>query len=147
MSEETKVETKTAKEEVKKEVKQDDKKKKGIRKRTLIVLVLLVITLLAIGIKYKASYLNVLEIGERFENVFYSKVAEIARVSGGAFVGVFFLSLIINSITKSGIKKFFEDEKKEMPKLPNKSISFCIALFAAIFANFYLLCYCTKYIF
>ena len=34
--------------------------------------------------------------------------------------------------------KFFEDEKKEMPKLPNKSISFCIALFAAIFANFYL---------
>ena len=138
MSEETKVETKTAKEEVKKEVKQDDKKRKGIRKRTLIVLVLLVITLLAIGIKYKASYLNVLEIGERFENVFYSKVAEIARVSGGAFVGVFFLSLIINSITKSGIKKFFEDEKKEMPKLPNKSISFCIALFAAIFANFYL---------
>ena len=62
MSEETKVETKTAKEEVKKEVKQDNKKKKGIRKRTLIVLVLLVITLLAIGIKYKASYLNVLEI-------------------------------------------------------------------------------------
>ena len=128
-NEETKVEKVDTKVEV---------KKKRIRKRTIIVICLLILTLLAIGIKYRASYLNFLEIGEQYEDVFYSKVKEIARVSGTAFVGVFILSIIINSITKSGIKKFFEDEKKEMPKLPNKSIAFCLALFAAIFANFYL---------
>ena len=129
-NEETKVEKNDTKPEV--------KKKRSMRKRTIIVICLIILSLLAIGIKYKSSYLYFMEIGEKYENVFYSKVKEVARVSGTTFIGVFILTWIVNSITKSGIKKFFEDDKKEMPKLPNKSIAFCVALVAAIFANFYL---------
>ena len=39
---------------------------------------------------------------------------------------------ITNSFIKKGLKRFFEEEKIDMPKLPNKSLSLIIALIVAM---------------
>ena len=38
------------------------------------------------------------------------------------------LNNITNNKIKKGLKKFFDEEKREMPKLINKSISFIMAI-------------------
>ncbi len=43
------------------------------------------------------------------------------------FIVVFSLVYITTRLIKKGLKKFFEEEKKEMPKLPNKSLALVIA--------------------
>ena len=39
------------------------------------------------------------------------------------FVILYIATYITTRFIKRGLKKFFDDDKKEMPKLPNKSIS------------------------
>lgn len=48
------------------------------------------------------------------------------------FVFVFILVGITNAFIKKGLKKFFEEEKIDMPKLPNKSLALILALIAAM---------------
>lgn len=46
---------------------------------------------------------------------------------------------ITTSRVKEGLKSFFADEKKEMPKLPQKSIAFIVAILVAIFTSGFIL--------
>ena len=121
-------------EEVKKaEVKTKEKKKISIK--IVIVLAALIIFGLVTGITMRAEYLNVLGIGENYLNVLEEKISNKCTVFGSAFISIYIFVYILNRLIKRGLKKFFDDEKKEMPKLPNKSLSFLLALFGGIVAS------------
>ena len=121
-------------EEVKKaEVKTKEKKKVSIK--IVIVLAALIIFGLVTGITMRAEYLNFLGIGEKYISVFEQKVTNRCTVFGIAFVSIYILTYILNKFIKRGLKKFFDDEKKEMPKLPNKSLSLLLGLLGGIVAS------------
>ena len=121
-------------EEVKKaEVKTKEKKKISIK--IVIVLAALIIFGLVTGITMRAEYLNVLGIGENYLNVLEEKVTNMSTVFLTAFISIYIFAYILNKFIKRGLKKFFDDEKKEMPKLPNKSLSFLLALLGGIVAS------------
>lgn len=120
-------------EEAKKtEVKTKEKKKVSIK--IVIVLAALIIFAAITGITYRAEYLNYTGIGEKFLSVFEQKVTNKCTVFCVAFIVIYIFIYILNKFIKRGVKKFFEDEKKEMPKLPNKSLSFLLALLGGVVA-------------
>ncbi len=121
-------EAKEAKEE--KSLKEQSKKK--FKTRTIIVLIAIAVFILGLAINYRANYLSVLEIGEEYVEVFNQNVKYKSNIAIANFIFIFLAVYITNKLIKKGLKKFFEEEKKDMPKLPNKSIALIIALIATI---------------
>lgn len=119
-------------EEVKKEVKNITKEKsKKFTLRTLLVLVAIAMFAIIAIITFRAEYLNINEIGEEYVVVFKQNVKNKIYVGIVAFIIAYILVYISNRFIKKGLKSFFEDEKKQMPKFPNKSLAFVIALATA----------------
>ena len=108
----------------------NDKKvaKRKISVRTIVVLLAIVIFAFTSYISYRSSYLNFISVGENYEVIFNQKAENKARIFTISAVTIFFYVLINTAFIKKGLKKFFEDEKKEMPKLLNKSIAFITAI-------------------
>lgn len=123
----------TESKDVKTNVKEEKKKKMPIRK--MIVLVVLLVFLAISYISIRAEYLNTIEIGQEYETVFFSKIKNKYSVFGIAFVSVYILTYITNKFIKKGLKKFFEDEKKTLPKLANKSLCFILAIVGGVVAE------------
>lgn len=73
-----------------------------------------------------------LEIGENYTEVFYQNIKYKMAIGSVNFVFIFILVGITNSFIKKGLKRFFEEEKIDMPKLPNKSLALIIALIIAM---------------
>ena len=120
-------------EEEKKTIKTKEKKKVS---RKVIVLVVIVLTILMGYIYFRGEYLESLEIGEQYTSIFWQNLRYSGITLACIFVLTFIIMLYTNSRIKAGLKKFFEQEKKEMPKLPNKSISLIISiLVSAISTN------------
>ncbi len=105
-----------------------EKKKNIFAIRTIAVLVVLAIFLISTAISLRAQHLHIIEIGAEYENIFYQKIQNKYIIFGIAFITIYIFIYIINKFTKRGLKKFFEEEKKDMPKLPNKSLSIIFAL-------------------
>ncbi len=124
------------KEEIKQEKKDAPKdKSKKIGKRKLIVLIALLIFVIVSYISIRAEYLNTIEIGQEYETIFVEKIKNKYMVLGVTVFIVYILSYITNKFIKKGLKKFFEEEKKEFPKLANKSLSLVLALVAGFVAQ------------
>lgn len=120
-------------EEAKKtEVKTKEKKKMSLKIALVLIALIAFGTITAISLR--AEYLNFLGIGEQYITVFEQKVSNKYTVFGIAFVLIYLLTYILNKFIKRGLKKFFEDEKKEMPKLPNKSLSLILGLIGGAIA-------------
>ena len=115
----------------------NDKKvtKRKISVRTIVVLLAIVIFAFASYISYRSSYLNFISVGENYEVIFNQKAENKARIFTISAVTIFFYVLINTAFIKKGLKKFFEDEKKEFPKLPGKSISLILALIGGTIAS------------
>lgn len=98
-------------------------KEKKYVKRVILVLLFLVIVSLFLYISTRGEYLQMQELGEQYVTTFMERF----QYNAYTFITVFLISYLIIYITtlfvKKGLKRFFADEKKEMPKLPNKSIS------------------------
>ncbi len=122
-------------------VKQENNSSKKIKKiRLRVILVLIFIGLLAIFsyISYRGNYLEITEIGNNFSEVFTQKLAYQYATILVNFVILFFVIYFANRGIKKGLKAFFEEEKKEMPKLPNKSIAFILAAIISIIVSYIL---------
>ncbi len=120
-------------EEIKKENnKTEVKNKKKARKRTIIVLVVLVIALLVGYVYLRGSYLEVKEIGENYLTAFWKNTTYTAITFVINFAFLFSAFYFTNRTIRKGLKVFFDDEKKEMPKFPNKSVSFVISLIGSV---------------
>ena len=92
--------------------------------KIIITLLFIIIVTTGLAISYRASYLQTLEIGSEYLDVFYTNVKYKYQIMGFNFILFFIVLYIENKIIKSGLKPFFKDENKEIPKLANKSISF-----------------------
>ena len=91
--------------------------------RVILVVVFLILLALYLGITLRGEYLNILSIGENYIDVFTQTIKYQYMVFGINFVFLFFLIYFTTRFIKRGLKKFFEEDKIEMPKLPNKSVS------------------------
>ena len=124
---------KTQKEEVKVEEKNnnDSKKPKTNKKsknRMYIVLLFILLVVVVGYIIFRGEYLEILEIGEEYISIFWQNVNYSAITFGINFVIVFLIMYLNNNRIKKALKTFFDSEKKEMPKLPNKSLAFIISV-------------------
>lgn len=116
------------------EKKQQNMQKKS-KKRMLIVLVALAIFVLCGFVSNRSQYLQALEIGENYVDVFKTNISYKYAIMLINFLVWFIAIYITNLFIRKGLKKFFNEEKKEMPKLPNKSIAFILGGIAAIFTS------------
>lgn len=103
-----------------------------MKTRTLIVLVVLALFVLGSLILYRANYLETMEIGEEYLEVFSQNLSYKFYIGAINFIAIFAIVCITNRRIKKGLKSFFDDEKKEMPKLPNKSLALVFALVTSL---------------
>lgn len=109
--------------------KEETKTKSKSKKRLVIVLIFLILFAIYLFVAIRGEYLQTLEIGENFLSVFKNSIKYKVNVILINFVVLYIATYITTLFIKKGLKKFFDEEKKTMPKLPNKSISL---IFSAI---------------
>ncbi len=109
------------------------KEKKHKKDKTRMFLVLAFLVLFA-GISYivlRGSYLEYLELGQKYVSVFSTNLKYRYTIMAVNFVVLYLMLYLTNRGIKKGLKPFFEKEKKTMPKLPNKSLSLVISAIAS----------------
>ena len=109
-----------------KNINKQIKKKNGKTRMIIVILFLLIFA----GISYiqlRGSYLEYLELGEKYTNIFFTNLKYRYTIMGINFVILYFIIYNTNKGIKKGLKVFFEKEDKQMPKLPNKSLALVIS--------------------
>ena len=123
-------------EKTKTEEKQIKKKSKT---RLFIVLAVTLITIIVAYIAFRGTYLEIMEIGENYSTVFWQNIKYKTIALLWNFVLVYSMIYITNIKIKKGLKEFFDQEKKEMPKLLNKSIAFITAIVVSAITSGFIL--------
>lgn len=111
---------------------QTTKKNKQIRTRAILVLIVIFILAIFTYISYRGTYLETIEIGENFKQVFKQNIFYQYATMGINFILLFTAFYMSNRSIKKGLKAFFDEEKKDMPKLPNKSIAFILSALISV---------------
>lgn len=77
---------------------------------------------------FRGEYLEILELGKQYTEIFWKNVNYTAITFGLNFIFLFIVIYWNNNRIKKALKPFFDAEKKEIPKLPNKSISLILSV-------------------
>ena len=101
---------------------------KKSKARMYIVLLFILVVAIVGYVIYRGEYLEILEMGEEYISIFWQNVNYSAITFGINFLVLFIIMYMNNNRIKKALKQFFETEKKEMPKLPNKSLAFIISV-------------------
>ena len=117
------------------ETNQPKKTKKKSKIRMILVILFILIFAITSYIQVRGSYLEYLELGEKYLDVFYTNIIYRYALMAINFVILFFVIYMTNRGIKKGLKPFFDKEKKEMPKLLNKSISLVISIIISVFVS------------
>lgn len=117
------------------DIKIEEKSKGKFAIRTIIVLIVLAIFALGTIISLRAQYLNTIEINSNYQSVFYKRVQNKYIIFGITFITIYIFTYILNKFTKKGLKKFFDEEKKQIPKLPNKSLCIVLSIIGGLVAS------------
>ena len=108
---------------------------KKSKKRMFIVIVFVLLLTLGLAVMFRGAYLEKLEIGQKYVSVFWKNMQYRTISIVATFAFIFAGIYITNKRISSGLKEFYEDEKKAMPKLPNKSISLIIAALTSLLTS------------
>ena len=108
---------------------------KKSKTRFFVVLTVAVIAFIITYIIFRGTYLETLEIGGNYISVFWQNVKHMSITIAINFVVVYFMVYITNLKIKKGLKEFFEQEKRTMPKLINKSVAFIAAILVSAFTS------------
>ena len=108
--------------------------KKNIKKRVIYVISFIICSLIYFYISVRGEYLQIVAINEKYVDIFKTNIASKLKTFGISFTTIYLFTYITTLIIKHGLKKFFNEDKMEMPKLPNKSISFTFGIVGSIFA-------------
>ncbi len=129
------------KEEIESEVIEKEKSPKKKKGKWKLILVLIVTIIFAIYsyVNYRAQFLEISEIGEEYIEIYNQNNTYLKYIALVNFVIIFISVFITNIIIKRGLKKFFLQEGKPIPKLANKSLAFIIALIVSILTSSWLL--------
>ena len=104
--------------------------------RTIGVIIFIVLYLLITYISLRGQYLEYAEIGEQYIDVFLKNIKYKYIIMGISFIVLSIIIYLTNIGIRKGLKPFFEQEKKEIPKLPNKSLTLIIsAIISVIISN------------
>ena len=104
--------------------------------RFLVVVLVLLLFVLGNVISLRGKFLAITEINSDYLDVFFNNLKLEYSIFGVNFVVIFLLFYITNLIIRRGLKPFFKDDNVKMPKLPNKSISFIIAIITSFIAKY-----------
>ncbi len=110
-------------------------KKKLFTLRRILVILFLIVFGIIIYINFRGSYLEYKELGENFVHTFLTKQTYQYIVMGVNFVLIYLVMYLTGRKIKKGLKVFFDQEKKQMPKLPNKSIAIVFSLIESFFIS------------
>ncbi|MBO5349011.1 MAG: UPF0182 family protein [Clostridia bacterium] len=110
-------------------------KKTKRTKRRAVVILFSIICLIVAYVMYRGNYLEVLEIGKNYVGAFYDKIKYRSITIIVPFIWIFMLMYTTNRRIKKGLKIFFAEEKKEIPKFPNKSVSFITAAIVSVITS------------
>lgn len=123
--------------ENKNEKNQENKKvlNKTNKRRNIIVFIVGLIAASIAYVLFRGSYLETLEIGENYIGVFWQNVQYLSITLIINFIIIYFMIYLSNRKIKNNLTGFFKDEKKEMVKLPNKSIAFILAILISAFTS------------
>lgn len=118
---------------------QEQTKHKKSKKRLLIVLAVAILTIIIGYILFRGSYLEMLEIGENYVNVFWKNIQYMSITLLINFAIIYTLVYYTNIKIKKGLKEFFEQENKTMPKFLNKSVAFITAIVVSAVTSSFIL--------
>ncbi len=111
-------------------------KKKLNKIKNILVIAFIAIYLICTYFTLRGEYLECLELGEQYVQNFWTNIKYKYSIMGISFVVISICMFITNIGIKKGLKPFFESENKVMPKLPNKSLIFVVAIISSIiFSN------------
>lgn len=114
---------------------EENKKTRKIRRRTIVVLIALAVFILGSLVMYRAGYIEALEMGPEYIETFIQNAKYKFYIGTINFVIIYILVCMTNKLIKKGLKQFFEEEKREIPKLPNKTLALLIALITSIIVS------------
>ena len=100
--------------------------------KRIIVIIFIVLIAIFTFISTRGSFLEYKELGEKYVSIFKTNLTYRYTIMAINFLVTFTIMFFTNSGIKKGLKVFFDEEKKEMPKLFNKSISLVIAVISSI---------------
>ncbi len=113
--------------------------------RRISVIIFLILFTIINYITLRGNYLEYKELGENYISVFSTNLKYEYSVIAINFIILYIIMYFTGRGIKKGLKVFFDEEKKDMPKLPNKSISLVIAAIVSVatanaFTNNIILC-------
>ena len=106
------------------------------KKRVIFVICLLIIFTLFLYISIRGEYLQISGIGEKYVEIFKENLKQKIFIFTFGFAFAYIATYITTLFIKKGLRKFFEEDKKEMPKLPNKSIALLFGILAGMFLTY-----------
>ena len=107
--------------------------------RAIIVIAFIAIYVLGTYVSLRGQYLEYVELGEQYVQKFITDIKYKYSIMGISFVLLSIIFYFTNRGIKKGLKPFFEQEKREVPKLPNKSITLIVAAIASVIISNHLL--------
>lgn len=107
--------------------------------KNIIVVILILIIAIGVRIDLRSEYLEIKEIGENYISVFLTNLKYQYIMFFTIFCSLFFLFSINTKVIKNGLKKFFDEDKVKMPKLPNFSISTIVAVLGGLLGQNFLM--------
>ncbi len=118
------------------EVKNENKTlKKKSKTRMILVILFIIVFALFNYISLRGNFLEYKELGEEYINIFKTNLEYKYNIMGVSFILLYIIMYFTNRGIKKGLKDFFEQEKKEMPKLLNKSISLVVAAIGSVIVS------------
>ncbi len=103
--------------------------------RVVLVVAFIAIYLLVTYISLRGQYLEYLELGEQYVEKFVTDIKYKYAIVGIVFVLLSIILYFTNRGIQKGLKPFFEQEKRETPKFPNKSITLIIAAIVSVIVS------------
>lgn len=108
------------------------------KKRVILVITFLILFAIYLVLTLRGEYLRTLEIGQEYISVFKQNIKYKVAVVLINFIVLYIATYITTKFIHRGLKKFFVEEKKEMPKLPNKSICLIFSVIISMIASAFL---------
>ena len=104
--------------------------KKNIK--AIIVIAFIILTAITTLVNIRGSYLEYRELGEKYISIFKTNSLYKYCIIGINFIIIFLIIYLCGRGIKKGLKEFFIEEKREIPKLPNKSIAVIVSTIISV---------------
>lgn len=119
----------------KNDVEKNNNTTKKSKIRMILVIIFILLFILVTYIILRGSYLEYKELGEEYLQEFYTNLKFKYSIMGINFIFLYILIYFTNRGIKKGLKQFFDKEKRQMPKLPNKSIALVVSAIVSAFMS------------